>query len=430
MQEVLDPENLEVALARVRANKGSPGVDGMTVGQLPAYLGMHWHQIEQQLREGTYKPQPVRRAQIPRPDGGVRELGIPTVLDRFVQQAVQQVLTRRWDPTFSQSSFGFRPGKSAHQAVEAAQRFVAGGCAWVVDIDLEKFFDRVNHDRLMGQVMRRESDKALVRLIRAFLNAGVMDDGLVSPTEEGTPQGGPLSPLLSNLVLDELDKELGRRGHEFVRYADDCNIYVRSERAGRRVMEGVSRFIAQTLKLKVNTSKSAVARPEGRKFLGFSFHRGKPKPGKAGEAGQAGGASRAVKRRIAPKAVERFKAKVRELTNRHKGRSLRQIVKPLSEYLRGWRGYFGYTQWPHELRSLDEWVRRRLRCLVWTHWKTGRQRFAELTKRGVDRDTARMTAGSRRGPWCLSRTPALQVALPNAFWDWIGVERVLPGAHV
>jgi RNA-directed DNA polymerase len=408
MQEVLQPDNLEVALDRVQANKGSPGIDGMTVKQLPEYLNAHWQQIRKQLLEGTYKPRPVKRVEIPKPDGGVRKLGIPTVLDRFIQQAVQQVLTRRWDDTFSPSSFGFRPDKSAHQAVGAAQRFIADGCGWVIDIDLEKFFDRVNHDRLMGQIMRRENDKALIHLIRSFLTAGAMENGLVSPTDEGTPQGGPLSPLLSNLVLDELDKELEKRGHKFVRYADDCNIYVRSERAGQRVMEGVSDFITRKLKLKVNTAKSAVARPKNRKFLSFSFTSGKK-----------------AKRRIAPKAIERFKAKVRELTHRHKGRTLRQIVEPLSEYLRGWRGYFGYCQTPRVLADLDSWIRRRLRCLVLNHWPRGRCRFAELRKRGVSKDLAAQTAASAHGPWRLSRSPALSYALPNSFWDWLGVERVL-----
>jgi RNA-directed DNA polymerase len=408
MQEVLQPENLEAALAKVQANKGAPGVDGMTVKQLPGYLRLHWTRIKQQLQEGIYKPQPVKRVEIPKPDGGVRKLGIPTVLDRFIQQAVQQVLTRRWDDTFSSNSFGFRPGKSAHQAVETAQRHIADGCAWVVDIDLEKFFDRVNHDRLMSRIMQRENDKALIRLIRSFLSSGVMENGLVSPTDEGAPQGGPLSPLLSNLVLDELDKELEKRGHKFVRYADDCNIYVRSERAGQRVMEGVSQFIACKLKLKVNPSKSAVARPKDRKFLSFSFTSGKT-----------------VKRRIAPKAVERFKAKVRQLTNRHKGQSLRQIVLALSEYLRGWRGYFGYCQTPSVLKALDEWIRRRLRSVVLCHWPRGRRRFVELTRRGVGKDLAAQTAASCHGPWRLSRSPALSIALPIRFWDWLGVERVL-----
>jgi RNA-directed DNA polymerase len=407
MQEVLQPDNLKAALRQVQANQGAPGIDGMTVKQLPEHLKTHWPRIRQQLLEGTYQPQAVRRVEIPKPDGGVRKLGIPTVLDRFIQQAVQQVLTGRWDGTFCPNSFGFRPGKSAHQAVETAQRHIADGCSWVVDLDLEKFFDRVNHDRLMGRIMQRENDKALLKLIRAFLNAGMMESGLVSPTDEGVPQGGPLSPLLSNLVLDELDKELEKRGHKFVRYADDCNIYVRSERAGQRVMAGVSQFITSKLKLKVNESKSAVARPRTRKFLGFSFTGGK-----------------GSKRRIAPKALERFKKRVKELTRRTKGQSLRQIIPPLSEYLRGWRGYFGFCQTPSVLGELDPWIRRRLRCIVLKHWKTGWRRVAELMKRGVNRDLAVRTIATRHGPWRLSRSVALSIALPNKLWDWLGVERV------
>src|SRR3989454_12639531 len=274
MEEVCERENCKQALARVKANKGSPGVDGMTVHDLPGHLQQHWPVIGEQLRSGTYVPQPVRRVEIPKPDGGVRKLGIPTVLDRFIQQAVMQVLQRRWDRTFSEYSYGFRPGRSAHQAVAQAQQYIAEGYGWVVDLDLEKFFDRVNHDKLMGQIAKRVEDQRLRKLIWAFLNAGVMENGLVSLSGEGTPQGGPLSPLLSNLVLDELDRELERRGHRFVRYADDCNLYVRSERAGQRVMESVTRFITQKLKLTVNETKSAVARPQVRKFLGVSFTTG------------------------------------------------------------------------------------------------------------------------------------------------------------
>src|SRR5215471_13270892 len=286
MEEVCGRENLLQALRRVKSNKGSPGIDEMKVGELPGYLKQHWPAIREQLLSGTYRPQPVRRVEIPKPDGGVRKLGIPTVLDRFVQQAVMQVLQGRWDPTFSEHSHGFRPGRSAHQAVAKAQQYVGAGRRWVVDLDLEKFFDRVNHDRLMSAIARRVRDKRMLQLIRAFLQAGVMEDGLVSPVDEGTPQGGPLSPLLSNLVLDELDRELERRQHRFVRYADDCNIYVASERAGKRVMQSVTSFIRRRLKLKVNETKSAVARPQERKFLGFSFTNGiKPK------------------RRIAPKAL-------------------------------------------------------------------------------------------------------------------------------
>src|SRR6201998_4479884 len=275
MEEVCERENCKQALKRVKANKGSAGVDGMTVQQLPEYLKQHWPAIREQLLSGTYKPQPVRRVEIPKPDGGVRKLGIPTVLDRFIQQAVMQVLQRQWNPTFSQYSYGFRPRRSAHHAVAQAQQYIAQGYGWVIDLDLEKFFDRVNHDKLMGQIAKRVEDKRLLKLIRAFLNAGVMENGLVSPSVEGTPQGGPLSPLLSNLVLDELDRELERRGHRYLRYADDCNIYVRSQRAGQRVMEGITRYLTTKLKLKVNQAKSAVARPKDRKFLGFSFTSGK-----------------------------------------------------------------------------------------------------------------------------------------------------------
>jgi RNA-directed DNA polymerase len=408
MQEVLDRDNLIAALDRVMGNKGAPGVDGMSVEELPDFLLAHWADIKRQLLEGTYQPQPVRRVDIPKPDGGSRQLGIPTVLDRLIQQAVQQVLTRRWDPTFSPNSFGFRPGRSAHQAVEQAQRLIAEGRDWVVDLDLEKFFDRVNHDRLMGQIMKRETDKALLKLIRSFLTAGVMEAGLFSPTDEGTPQGGPLSPLLSNLVLDELDQELERRGLSFVRYADDCNIYVGSERAGKRVMDGVSRFISQTLKLKVNASKSAVARPKDRKFLGFSFTGGKE-----------------LKRRIAPKALKRFRERVRELTGQGKGSSLRQVIEPLASYLRGWVGYFGVCQTPSVLKKQDAWIRRRLRCVVLRHWNTGRRLYAELVNRQVSPDLAAKTAGSACNRWRLSKSPALHIALPNALFTRLGLPNVL-----
>src|SRR3979409_419546 len=338
MEEVCERENCKQALARVKANKGSPGVDGMTVHKLAGHLRQHWPAIRKQLFSGTYKPQPVRRVEIPKPDGGVRKLGIPTVLDRFIQQAVMQVLQRSWDGTFSEHSYGFRPKRSAHQAVEKAQQYQAAGYRWVVDLDLEKFFDRVNHDRLLARIAERVSDKRLLKLIRAFLRAGVMENGLVSPAEEGTPQGGPLSPVLSNIVLNELDQELERRGHRFTRYADDCNIYVRSRRAGERVMSSVTRLLTTKLKLRVNSAKSAVARPWERKFLGFSFTNHKQ-----------------PKRRLAPKAVARFKERVGELTRRTRGISLAQMVHELAEYLRGWIGYFGRCETPSVLEELGQW---------------------------------------------------------------------------
>jgi RNA-directed DNA polymerase len=410
MEEVCQRENLNKALRHVQANRGSPGVDGMTVDELPDYLEQHWLAIRDELLSGAYRPQPVRRVEIPKPDGGVRKLGIPTVLDRFIQQAVLQVLQEQWDPTFSEHSYGFRPQRSAHQAVAQAQRYIAEGHGWVVDIDLEKFFDRVNHDKLMGRVAQRVADKRLLRLIRAYLTAGVMEDGLVHPTEEGTPQGGPLSPLLSNLVLDEFDRELERRGHRFVRYADDCNIYVRSVRAGQRVMERVTRFITGKLKLKVNASKSAVARPQERKFLGFSFLAGPE-----------------AKRRIAPKALDRFKERVRELTGRSRGVSLGQMVESLSVYLRGWRSYFGFCQTPSTLGHLDSWIRRRLRCMIWTQWKHGGRRYAELRRLDVNSKLAARASGSDRGPWRISNIPAVCYALTNAFFDSLGLPRLTDG---
>jgi RNA-directed DNA polymerase len=405
MEEVCERENLKKALRRVKANKGSAGVDGMTVGGITDYLKQHWPAIREQLLSGTYEPKPVRRVEIPKPDGGgVRKLGIPSVLDRFIQQAVTQVLQRRWDRTFSDHSYGFRPGRSAHQAVAQAQQYIAEGHGWCVDLDLEKFFDRVNHDKLVGQIAKRVEDKRLLKLIRAFLNAGVMENGLVSPSVEGTPQGGPLSPLLSNLVLDELDRELERRGHRFVRYADDSNIYVRSERAGQRVMESITRFITQKLKLKVNEAKSAVARPQERKFLGFSFSAGPE-----------------VKRVIAPKALDRFKRRIREITRRAKGVSMETTMEELVPYMRGWRNYFGYCETPVVLQYLTRWVRLRLRAALWRQWKTQRRRRAALIRLGVAERLASNTAGSGRGPWYLARSRALSVGLSNAYCRSLGL---------
>ena len=408
MEEICERENLKEALRRVKSNQGSPGIDGMTVTELPDYLRQYWPMIREQLLNGTYEPKPVRRVEIPKPDGGMRMLGIQTVLDRFVQQAVMQVLQRRWDRTFSDHSYGFRPGRSAHQAVARAQQYIAEGYSWVVDLDLEKFFDRVNHDKLMGQVAKRVEDKRLLKLIRAFLNAGVMENGLVSPSVEGTPQGGPLSPLLSNLVLDELDRELERRGHRFVRYADDNNIYVRSERAGHRVMESISRFITQKLKLKVNEAKSAVARPQERKFLGFSFTNGPE-----------------VKRVIAPKALERFKGRIREITRRAKSVSIETTIAELAPYMLGWRGYFGFCETPVVLQFLTRWVRMRLRAALWRQWKTPRRRKAALIALGVGPQLARNTAGSGHGPWYLARSKALSVGLSNEYFKSLGLPTLI-----
>ena len=404
MEEVCERENLKEALRQVKANKGSAGVDGMTVGGISDYLKQHWPAIREQLLSGTYEPKPVRRVEIAKPDGGVRKLGIPTVLDRFIQQAVMQVLQRQWDRTFSDHSYGFRPGRSAHQAVAQAQQYIVEGHSWCVDLDLEKFFDRVNHDKLMGQIAKRVEDKRLLKLIRAFLNAGVMENGLVSPSVEGTPQGGPLSPLLSNLVLDELDRELERRGHRFVRYADDCNVYVRSERAGQRVMESITRFIAQKLKLKVNEAKSAVARPQQRKFLGFTFTAGSE-----------------IKRTIAPKALERFKTRIREVTRRAKSVSIESTIDELAPYMRGWRSYFGFCETPEVLIGLTRWVRLRLRSALWRQWKTPRRRRAALLQLGVRPRLASNTAGSGLGPWYLARAKALSVGLSNAYFKSLGL---------
>lgn len=406
MEEVLDRRNLNRAYSQILSNRGArtPGVDGMTVAQLKAYVQKHWPKIEAELRAGTYRPLPVKRVEIPKPGGGVRKLGIPSALDRFLQQAVLQVLQPHFDQTFSEHSYGFRPGRSAHQAVAEAQEYQQEGYRWVVDMDLEKFFDHVHHDRLMARLAERVDDKALLKLIRAFLTSGVLEGGLVEATTEGTPQGGPLSPLLSNVVLDELDQELEQRGHRFVRYADDCNIYVRSRKAAERTLASVTRFVERKLRLKVNREKSAVARPWERKFLGFSFT-----------------AQRQSKRRIAPASIERFKRKVRELTRRTRGGTLEELIGRLTSYLRGWLGYFGFCQTPSVLRDLESWLHRRLRSLMWKRWKRGKRRYAELRQRGVGRELAAQSAGSSHSVWRLSRSPALSIALPGRYWKSLGL---------
>src|SRR3954453_15382346 len=399
MEEVCDRGNLQRAWKRVRSNKGSPGVDGMTIEDARTYLREHWPNIRSHRLLGTYQPQPVKRVKIPKPEGGVRKLGVPCVVDRLIQQALLQVLQERWDPTFSEHSYGFRPGRSAHQAVAQAQRYIAEGYSVVVDLDFEKFFDRVKHDGLMARVAARVSDKRVLRLIRAFLTAGMMEDGLVSPVEEGVPQGGPLSPLLSNLVLDDLDNELERRGHRFCRYADDCNIYVRSHRTGERVMASVSWFLTKKLRLKVNEAKSAGARPEELKFLGCSI------------------AKDGSERRIAPNALNKFKVQIRNMTRRTRGISLPQMVKDLAPYLLGWRGYFGFCQTPRVLTNLEAWIRRRLRLYLWRQWRNGSTRFNELLRRRVPKFHAGVAAGSPTGFWRMSGHPALQQALRNPFFD-------------
>ena len=404
LEEILERENLKTALKAVLKNKGAPGIDGMTVEELPGYLKDHWTRIRAQLAEGKYAPQPVRRVEIPKPGGGVRKLGVPTVLDRWIQQAMQQVFQKRWDSTFSESCYGFRPKRSAHQAIERARGYIREGYSYVVDFDLEKFFDRVNHDVLMSRVARRIQDKRVLTLVRAFLNAGIMENGLVSASEEGVPQGGPLSPILSNLLLDDLDRELEQRQLKFVRYADDCNVYVKSARAGERVMESITKFLAKRLRLKVNREKSAVGKPARRRFLGFSF---------------TAGANPKI--RIAPASMERAKSKIRELTKPTKGRSLKQIIEELASYLVGWRAYFGYCETPSVFVGLDRWIRRRLRAVVWRQWKRGRTRYAELRNRDVNRDLAAQTCGSPKGPWRISKSPALSLALPNRYLAALGL---------
>jgi len=401
MEAICDPENIEAALRAVVRNKGAPGVDGITVRQLPDILKARWPEIEHHLLQGRYQPQPVRRVMIPKPwGGGERALGIPTVIDRVIPQAVLQPL---WDPTFSEHSYGFRPGRSAQQAVAQAQAYVIEGYQFVVDIDLAKFFDRVNHDKLMARVAARIQDRRVLRLIRSYLTAGVLNNGLFEASREGAPQGGPLSPLLSNLVLDELERELERRGHRFVRYADDCNIYVRSEKAGRRVMTSLTRFIEGRLKLQINAQKSAVARPWQRSFLGFTVT-DEPQP----------------RRRIADQAVTRFKDRVRVLTRRHRGVSLDRMIADLNPLLRGWAGYFGFSQL-HELASLDGGIRRRLRCVIWVQWKTRGRRYKELRRLKVSEKVASAAIFSPKGPWRLSSAGALHRAFTNKRFKGLGL---------
>jgi len=411
MEAVCERSNLQQALKRVKRNKGAPGIDGMTVEELGKHLKENWLAIKAQLLSGTYKPKPVRRVTIPKPNGkGPRLLGIPCVLDRFIEQALLQVIQPVWDPKFSEHSYGFRPGRSAHQAIAQAQSYLATGYEYVVDIDLEKFFDQVHHDRLLSKLMKEIEDKRVIKLIRSYLNAGVMTGGLISPTTEGVPQGSPLSPFLSNVVLDELDKELEARGHKHARYGDDCNIYVKSKRAGERVKESITRFIEKRLKLRVNEDKSAVDLPRRRKFLGFTFTGGK-EPNR---------------RQIAPESIARFKVRVRQLTRRNRSISMEERIDRLSKYLKGWLGYFGYCETSSILKALDGWIRRRLRCIYWKQWKTFRKRRAELIKRGIKETDAVWTAMSPRGPWKLSQVPQVRIALRIKYFDEIGLPRLAP----
>ena len=398
-EQVWGKENLKTALKRVESNRGAPGTDGMTVKDLRGYLKEHWLEIREALESGAYKPKPVRRVEIPKPDGGVRLLGIPTVMDRLLQQAIAQVLTPIYEKKFSPSSYGFRPGRSAHDAIRKAQEYVQEGNEWVVDIDLEKYFDRVNHDMLMARVAREVKDKKVLKLIRAYLNSGVMVNGVVVKTEEGTPQGGPLSPLLSNIMLDDLDKELEKRGHKFVRYADDCNIYVKTQRAGERVMESVREYLEKKLKLKVNPKKSKVERAKRVKFLGFSFYKYK------GE----------ILIRVAGRSLERFRDKLRRLTKRTRSGKLEEIIQEINIYIVGWIGYYRQAKTPSVFEELDGWIRRRLRQMIWKRWKRGTTRYRELVRMGVPKWRAQEGAGGKSS-WRMSATPVINEALSNGYF--------------
>ena len=405
LNQILSRENMLQALKRVEQNKGSHGVDMMPVQNLRQHIVENWSSIKEAIFKGTYEPMPVRRVEIPKPDGGVRLLGIPTVTDRLIQQAIAQVLSKIYDPMFSEHSYGFRPNRSAHDAVRKAKGYIKEGYRSVVDMDLEKFFDKVNHDRLMSTLANKINDKPLLKLIRKYLQAGVMINGVVSSTEEGTPQGGPLSPLLSNLVLDELDKELELRGHKFVRYADDSNIYVKSKRAGERTMASIQRFIEKKLRLKVNEKKSAVDRPWKRKFLGFSFT-----------------SSKEPKVRIAKESLKRMKKKVREITSRKMPYPMEYRIQKLNQYLIGWCGYFALADTKSIFREVDGWIRRRLRMCLWKNWKIPKTKVRNLIRLGVPKWKAYEWGNSRKGYWRISNSPILHKTLDNSYWSNRGLK--------
>jgi RNA-directed DNA polymerase len=408
IERMLERGNMLKALQAVEANQGAAGVDGMEVGQLRNYLREHWAEIKEQILNGSYEPRPVRRVDIPKPGGGTRMLGIPTVLDRLIQQAIHQILSPLWEKEFSAHSYGFRPGRSAAQAVKAAQGHTQSGKRWVVDMDLEKFFDRVNHDVLMARVARKVKDRRMLKLIRRYLGSGIMQHGLTEPRSEGTPQGGPISPLLSNILLDDLDKELEKRGHRFCRYADDCNIYVGSRRAGERVMQSLTCFLRAKLKLTVNPKKSAVDRPWKRKFLGFSMT-----------------VHRECRVRVAPQTVARFKEVMREKFREGRGRSLEAFLGSLKPKLRGWASYFSVAETRKVFEDLDQWLRRKLRCVEWRKWKKPRTRMRKLIALGLDRERARDSAFNGRGPWWNAGASHMNAALPTSYFRKLGLLSLL-----
>ena len=412
MEEIISRGNMQKAYNRVVSNKGAAGVDGMSTGQLKGYLQTDWQRIKEELLNGTYQPQPVRKVEIPKPDGGIRMLGIPTVLDRLIQQAVYQELGPLFEPGFSASSYGFRPGKSAHQAVQAARKAVESGLRWVVDIDLAKFFDRVNHDILMSRVARKVKDKRVLHVIRRYLQAGLFEGGVVTQRVEGTPQGGPLSPLLSNILLDELDKELEKRKHTFSRYAADCNIYVRTRRSAERVMLSITTFLEQRLKLTVNKEKSAVDRPWNRTFLGYGMT-----------------FQRTPKLKMGEKALERIKSKVREIVRKGRGRSLKRVIEEITPVVRGWMNYYKLSEVKKHFEELDGWIRRKLRCILWRQWKRPFTRAKKLMQRGLSEARAWRSALNKRGPWWNSGASHMNQAFDTSYFTKLGLHSLLDQFH-